>query len=283
VNNQRWRDRRDSRRPAGEEIRTERYHVESIDEITAKRFVIQHHYSASYPAARCRAGLYRQGNTCHELVGVAVFSVPMNQRVVPKLTNQSPNLGVELGRFVLLDDVPGNGETWFLARAFQVLQGEKSDVRAVVSYSDPVPRVSAEGVSVMPGHVGTIYQAHNARYLGRASSQVIRLDPEGRVINRRTLSKLRNGERGAGNAYDTLRRMGAPARRPLEEGRAYVKRALEEGPFRTVRHPGNHTYAWGLDRRARRMLPASTDTYPKKSDQGGRSDDRISSDFGVAQ
>ena len=29
---------------------------------------------------------------------------------------------VELGRFVLLDSVAGNGETWFLARSFDILR-----------------------------------------------------------------------------------------------------------------------------------------------------------------
>jgi hypothetical protein len=29
---------------------------------------------------------------------------------------------VELGRLVLLDDVPANGESWFIARAFELLR-----------------------------------------------------------------------------------------------------------------------------------------------------------------
>jgi hypothetical protein len=33
-----------------------------------------------------------------------------------------PEHGVELGRFVLLDEEPANAETWFLARAFKVLR-----------------------------------------------------------------------------------------------------------------------------------------------------------------
>jgi len=36
------------------------------------------------------------------------------------------------------------------------------------------------------------------------------------------------------------------------EGRdpaAWVERALAEGPFRAVRHPGNHTYVWPVDGR----------------------------------
>ena len=39
---------------------------------------------------------------------------------------------VELGRFVLLDSVAGNGETWFLARSFEILR--KHAIVGVVSF-----------------------------------------------------------------------------------------------------------------------------------------------------
>jgi hypothetical protein len=42
-------------------------------------------------------------------------------------------------------------------------------VRGVVSFSDPVPRRTAAGDLVFPGHIGTIYQASNAGYLGRTT------------------------------------------------------------------------------------------------------------------
>ena len=45
------------------------------------------------------------------VVGVAVFSVPMHGGVIPKHTGVAAAEGVELGRFVLRDSVPGNGET----------------------------------------------------------------------------------------------------------------------------------------------------------------------------
>ncbi len=74
---QRWRERRDSYRPAGEPINTRCYEVAPIvTDREAKGFVLGHHYSGSYPAARYRFGLYRGA----ELVGVAVFSVPANAR-----------------------------------------------------------------------------------------------------------------------------------------------------------------------------------------------------------
>jgi len=45
----------------------------------------------------------------------------------------------------LLDSVPGNGETWFLARCFE--QMRKSDLIGVVTFSDPVPRKSPDSVA----------------------------------------------------------------------------------------------------------------------------------------
>jgi hypothetical protein len=72
---QRWNDRRDSYRPAGEPIRTADFDVvEILSDNVARAFVERHHYSKSYPAARFRFGFYRRA----ELVGVAVFSVPCN-------------------------------------------------------------------------------------------------------------------------------------------------------------------------------------------------------------
>lgn len=251
VGCQRWRCRRDTYRPAGEPIDPSRYGVEPIErEGVAKAFVVAHHYEGSFPAARVRVGLYRsQRFHTAELVGVAVFSVPAQPASIPRWTGT--DAGVCLGRLVLLDDVPANGETWFLARAFRALELQAPDVRAVLSYSDPVARRRLDGVVTTPGHVGTIYQAHNGRHLGRSASETLWLDGEARVVSRRALSKIRNDERGAAAAYRRLVEAGAPHRRPGEDGAAYVQRALLEGPFRRVRHPGNHVYAWpvGADRR----------------------------------
>ncbi len=266
---QRWRARRDLFRPAGEPFRPGLHDVAVLDELDAKRFTLEHHYSGSYPAARFRVGLFRAGAAVrHQLAGVAVFSVPMNGVSLPKFCGVPVPAGVDLGRFVLLDEVEGNGESWFLGRAFALLSEKMPQLRAVLSYSDPVPRTAADGRLLTPGHVGTIYQAHNGRYMGRSPARLHWITSTGEVVPPRALSKIRNGERGEAHVYEWLRAHGAPTRAPLESGQAYTTRALRDGPFRRFAHPGNHRYGWALgDRRERRDALASfapAIRYPKQ-------------------
>lgn len=258
TGNQRWAEGRDSYRPPQERIEPREYDVAAIaDDGTARAFVEGHHYSRSYPAARVRVGLYRRG----VLVGVAVFSHPCNDRVLTITFPVTPTLAtIELGRFVLLDEVPGNGETWFLARCFELLR--QRAILGVVSFSDPVPRSAVDGRAVFPGHIGTIYQAHNARYLGRGTPDLLRVLPDGTVLSPRTQQKIRAGERGWRAAVELLGRYGAdviadgaPRADRLEWLTTWLPRLT-----RRVRHPGNHKYAWSLSRRLR--LAASL-AYPK--------------------
>lgn len=244
---QRWLQGRDYYRARAADFDPAQFGVELLPgDAVAREFVQRHHYSGSYPAARCRVGLYRRRAWfTPELVGVAVFSVPMQARAIHAY---APGVdGVELGRFVLLDEVPYNAETWFLRRAFGALRAALPAVRVVLSYSDPIPRSSDDGRVVIAGHVGSIYQGKGARYVGRATGRWLVLDRAGRVVSDRTLAKIRNDERGAAYAYRQLLAAGAPSRRPLEEGAAYVRRAVAEGPFRRLRHPGNHAYLFGVD------------------------------------
>jgi hypothetical protein len=252
----RWRDRRGSYRPVGEPINTAAYEVAAIaDDNPAKAFVLTHHYSASYPAARRRVGLYARGGV---LVGVAVFSEPMNRAAFAPLPRDA---SVELGRFVLLDQVPANGETWFLARCFELLRAD--GFAGVISYSDPLERRDAGGRLVFGGHIGNIYQAHNAVYLGRARGDTLRVLPDGSILSRRALSKLRARDRGWRYTAGLLERHGAAPLGADEDARAWADRWCAE-LARPLRHPGNHKYAWALERAARRALPISL-AYPKFS------------------
>jgi hypothetical protein len=281
---QRWADRRERYRPSGERIRPSEYAVEPVERAAAKVFVEAHHYSGSFVASVETIGLWRKvGCLRSQLVGVAAFSVPPSQAVIPKWLGL-PNTdgaavaaardarrklsgdlrvrelragaqgeirraeeaalhGVDLGRFVLLPDVAGDGESWFLARAFGLLAKLRPGCRGVMATSDPLVRIAASGREVCPGHVGVIYQALGGQHVGRTNPGLQRLDAEARTVSERVFSKIRGGEVGRDYALRILE----AAAGPMVEGEdtdAYLARARRE--LRTVRHPGCLVYRWAL-------------------------------------
>lgn len=261
--NQRWRACRDSYRPVGEPIRTLDYEVAEIPgDDEAKRFVLEHHYAGTYPAARFRYGIYHGQ---HGLRGVAVFSVPCHPAVLTNVFGDKAE-AVELGRFVLYDSVPANGESWFIGRCHQLLRRE--GVAGVVSFSDPLPRVDQGGRIVFPGHIGNCYQATNAKYLRRSKARPILLLPDGTVLHDRARQKLygrtHTARRGWDHVVKKLEHHGAPGYRGRpnhpDDLAGWADLAIPR-VTRTVRHPGNHRYAWALDKRLRILLPEAS--YPK--------------------
>jgi hypothetical protein len=253
--NQRWRERRASYRRPGEQIRACEYDVAQLsDDSLAKAFVVRHHYAGTYPAARFRFGLFRKG----ELAGVAVFSHPCNDRVLTNVFDGTATESVELGRLVLLDEVPGNGESWFVSRCLRLLRA--LGILGVVSFSDPVPRWSVQGsCNVTPGHVGTVYQALNAAFLGRGKARTLRLLPDGTVFSERAIQKVRGREQGWQYAQAQLVKFGAAPLGEAEQGGQWLATWLPR-LTRPLRHPGNYRYAWALD--GSRM--ESIAPYPKK-------------------
>jgi len=259
--NQRWSQQKSTYRPPTEVIKTADYEVAVLTtDKAAKAFIQEHHYSGTYPASRFRFGLFTHGN----LVGVAVFSVPMQNKVISNVfPEHNVNDYTELGRFVLLDEVPGNGETWFLGQCFRHLKAK--GIRGVISFSDPVPRADVSGQITFPGHIGTIYQAFNGKYLGRGSKTYLNLLPDGTNFSPRALAKIQNGETGWQYAVNQLISYGAAPPEDTDDLRAWVKQQLPN-ITRRVKHPGNHKYAWALNKHDRKFL-TETLQYPKKVDQ----------------
>lgn len=221
----------------------------------ARDFVVTHHYSGAWVAAWRRFGLYRDGS----LVGVAVFSVPVRMEALKPFPL---NAAAELGRFVLLDDVAFNAETWMLARCSEVLR--RDGLTGFVSFSDPFARMAADGRVVFPGHAGQIYAASNAVYLGQASPNTLHLLPDGRVFSRRAVSKIRARDQGWRYSVDLLVEAGAPAPEDTSSAEAlalWLATALPAAT-RKARHPGCLKYAFGLTPKVRAALPASL-PYPR--------------------
>jgi hypothetical protein len=262
ISSQRWWYGRDRYRRFGEPIRTAEYEVAALDEAPARDFVRTHHYSGTYPAARRRFGLFHRGS----LAGVAVFSIPVNDQVLTDaLGIADARDGLELGRFVLLDEVPGNGETWFLGRTFRLLRQE--GFAGVVSFSDPCQRTNQRGDLVFAGHVGCIYQSHNAVYLGRSTPSTLKLLPDGSVLSPRAMQKVRARECGVAYVVRLLCGFGAapPASWEPDALASWLRDWTDpaRGLCRHARHRGNHKYVWRLHRAVR--LPAGL-PYPKYPD-----------------
>lgn len=258
VDCQRWVERRQRYRPSGERINPAEYTVAAIEKHAEPRaFVSTHHYLGdSWPSVSFATGLYRG----RRLVGVCTFGIPAQARVFSALVPGHEAL--ELSRLVLLDEVPGDGESWFVARAMALARREHK-ITAIVSYSDPLTRTTVEGLPVCPGHVGVVYQALGAEYKGTGKPRTIWLDRNGRTISDRALSKIRNQEKGCVNEEARLRALGAERRESGEEPRVWLARVM---PMiaRQVKHPGCHRYVWEWsdDRRVAPVRPLRA--YPRK-------------------
>ncbi len=242
---QRWREHRMSRRPAGELISTAEYDVWPISPTVAKAFVTDHHYAGNCSSTAHPFGLHRFG----ELVGVACFgpacSTNAHNAVFPMLTQRE---AVTLGRLVLLDEVPGNGESWFVARCFALLRAR--GIVAVESCADPQQRTTLDGVVVHRGHVGTVYSALNGLYVGLTNDASLRLLPDGTCYSNKAAGKVCQGKQGRAYAGAELVSWGADPLLPGEDAKTWLKRWAPK-LTRTMRHRGNHRYLWVLNERRR--------------------------------
>ncbi len=246
---QRWRSGRSTYRPPTESERIDpsEYEVVSLPERKeAYEFVRAHHYAHQVPPTRFSHGLLWNDL----LVGVALYTVPQREAVLSSVFPGGSDEAIELGRFILYESVKRNAESWFLARSLELLKQE--GMRGVVSFSDPTEWADAAGNIVKPGHVGTIYQATNAVYLGQTRHDRAWLMPDGTVFGARKISKIRAGEKGWDYAVTDLVGYGAKAPLSLRRGEADVD---ELGPWvkkwlakigRRISTLGKHKYAFPL-------------------------------------
>lgn len=209
---QRWRDGKSKFIPIREVINPRELEVAEISEAAAREMIIKNHYSHSFPASRVRFGLFQKG----EFVGAAVFSHPVNNRTITNVFGcEKASDGLELGRFLLLDSVEFNAESWFLSRCREIL---RKDYVGVVMFSDDQCRRTAQGEITFRGHYGTIYKSTGSAYLGRGTARTLRILPDGTTFNDRTISKIRAAESGWRYAAEILERFGAAAPPQLASG-----------------------------------------------------------------
>lgn len=252
---QRWSARKKPvYQPLREYFNPRNFEIETINERTAKDFVLTFHYSSSFPSSRRRFGLFEKGN----LVGVAVFSHPMSEKTITNVFGcEKASDGLELGRLVLLDAVLSNAESWFVAECHRRLR--KEGFVGVVSFSDDMPRFALDGKVTHLGHLGTVYQSLNASYLQRSASVKLHLLPDGTTFSARAISKIRGGEVGWEYASRILEGFGADICPSDAENRKFWLKCWLMKLTRRVRHPGNLKYAWSFSQKIKlNSLP-----YPK--------------------
>jgi hypothetical protein len=248
------------------------YGVTGIPEKDAREFVEELHYLHAWLNARLRYGMfYLEGPQEHltgRLVGVAVLSVPQNKLV---LTNPFPHLepyyeSLEVGRFILLDQVPHDAETWFFGEVRRL--AATTGIRGLVMFSDPVPQWDDDGNQVMPGHVGGIYQATaGTRYTGPTGRRGVIVLPDGTVLGERTAQKIRQRERGHEAAERRLIRLGAVAPRAGQDQAAWLAGALSRVDARRVMRDGKLRYVMPVGNRrerARVQIEGPSLPFPKK-------------------
>jgi hypothetical protein len=272
---QRWHEHRHSFiNPDHGVFDPRRYSVVPLPEAQAKAYVLEHHYSRSYPSALARFGLILDST---ELVGVAVYSVPVHPKVLTNVfPDVEPRQACELGRLVLdgarekdggSAKAPHGAESWFIARTLRHLH--QSGMRAVVTFADPVPRPGLGGI-VLPGHIGStgvIYQSTNFIYTGRGTARRLIVLPDGRSLSERALQKVRTGDTGSAYVMRRLEALGAQAWQEGQDARQWLEVALAQVGAATLRHGGNHRYALALGpRRRQARIALESLAYPKLVD-----------------
>jgi len=190
--------------------------VESCSRSDVKDFVEKWHYSQSINGVNstlCFRVVLRGA-----VVGAAIFGAPGMPQVAAKYSNSGKYHLLELRRFVMIDDLPPNNESYVLARMLKMCKDAGID--RILSYADP-----------SFGHQGIIYQATGFKNLGTtgARNDVVW---NGKKYPRRNLGQVHR-----------------PFHKELNE-------ALRRGEAQRVRTPGKIIYVkdlvkpWELARRA---------------------------------
>ena len=246
----RWRRRQTMFKPGNTLIDPDHYRAAIITRHEAAQFIAAEHYLPTFPEAQLSVGYFRKTGPASptELVGVCVFAVPSNNAVTTKYTAMPARAGTTLARFILLDDVPGNGESHFLSQARSLLRQTKPAIETFTSFADPIA-----------GHIGQIYAAASARHLGRTKPRRRWTTPS-TTVSDRALSKIALAESGHQGAIARLSALGAPSRESHENPRDWLQRLKQSGWLRQVTTPGPFIYTFPLTAKAR----AAANTIPTR-------------------
>lgn len=117
-------------------------HIRTISKREGEE-LIDFHYLSQWPKqVQITFGLMRRPR---KLLGVITYSQPSNS-----LRAQFGENTWELSRLILWDDIPKNGESFFIGGTIRYIKREYSSVRTLIAFADPEE-----------GHSGIVYKASN--------------------------------------------------------------------------------------------------------------------------
>lgn len=191
----------------------------------ARPIVEKYHYAHVWPGSAQFAFGVRRGR---EVVGVVVLGCGANRHAKGFLRVGDGEF-LELLRLWLKDSLPRNSESQVIAATIRLIRKHLPQVKILLSYADPYA-----------GHLGTIYQATNWMYVGRANP-VGKVQINGQYYHFRTIH-----DKYGTKDMRVLRKMFPDAR--------------------TVALKGKFTYVYPMTPELREHFKAKRKPYPTEKD-----------------
>ena len=179
--------------------------VTRVSAADVDEFCRRWHYTHHKGASAWSYGLW-DGFT---LVGVVAYKLPTMQVCSSFFGEDRWEWVVHIGRLVCADDAPRNVESRLIAESLRLLKVDRPVARLVVTYA-------ATGV----GHIGYVYQATNALYVGMTASAHYYVDTKGQ---RRSTKQNEGPNRNGGLSIAKARARGWTVHRETPKHRyAYL-------------------------------------------------------------
>ena len=148
-------------------VDTSKVVLRKIDKKTAKKMIVENHYSRKFSLCRHAIGIFYQEDTEHrffegekeeKLIGCLTYGHPVGRSVVGSLFKEEIidyESVLELTRLFIHDGYGKNIESYSISQSFKWLKHYDKSVKVLISYADP-DRL----------HLGGIYKAPNWIYQG---------------------------------------------------------------------------------------------------------------------
>jgi len=200
--------------------------IKAIDYQTAKKIIVENHYSKKWNAAfgKLNFGIFKGD----KLLGVAVFGNLMNPKSYKQYGGflEKENV-LELNRMWISDELGKNAETILISSSFKIMKREHPHVKVIQTFADG--RLG----------VGTIYKASNFDYLGYHETLFFEDIESGEIYHNVPMS-------------NTKRPKGM-----IKLNTLFLQKKLKPMMVKTYK------YIYVLDKKTRKNIKMKTLSYPK--------------------